>query len=55
MIVVSSPGSTGFGTCMLYPAVSEIIRSRIRPYAVTATEGSLASRVSSLRTFRINE
>ena len=30
-MVVSSAGSTGFGTCMLKPAVSVRIRSSIRP------------------------
>ncbi len=52
-IAVSSPGSTGFGTCMLYPAASARLRSSGRPYAVRATAGvrppSLAGRARTLR------
>jgi hypothetical protein len=55
-IVVSSPGSTGLGTCMLKPALSERVRSCGRPYAVSAMAGvSPPSAGGSARTLRISE
>src|SRR5207302_4120002 len=55
-IVTSSLGSTGLGTCMLKPAMSETIRSCARPYAVSATAGVLPPcSEPSARTLRIKE
>src|SRR5262245_57344632 len=54
-MAVSSPGSTGLGTCMLKPEPRARRRSMGRPYAVNAIAGvSPPSRGASARTRCIN-
>ena len=54
-ITPSSAGSTGFGTCILYPAESERNRSSTLPNAVRASAGVLPPWVKSrARTFRMS-
>ena len=51
MTSASSAGSTGFGTCMLYPAERARIRSSVLAYAVSAMAGMWRSAASLSRTF----